>query len=226
MDISVVIPVLNEAELIGSMLARTWEAGPAEILVVDGGSEDATPQIAEKAGCRVLFCDRPSRGLQQRVGAEQAKGEVVLFLHADTWLAPGGLEQIRTAMSDPHVLAGAFRQRIEAHGVLFRLLERGNVLRVRIRGMAYGDQGIFLRRKTLERLGGYPDLPLMEDVALMRKLRRQARPVLLAGPLHVSARRWLRAGVFRQSLRNWSLLARYRLGVSPERLAQIYYSRR
>jgi rSAM/selenodomain-associated transferase 2 len=221
-DVSVVIPVLNEAALLGSTIARTWRAGATEILVVDGGSLDGTPAIARAAGARVLVSERPGRGMQQRLGAIEARGEALLFLHADTWLEEHGIEQIRRVFRSSQVHYGAFRQRITARGIAYRALEIGNAARVRGMRVAYGDQGIFVRRATLERIGGYPDLPLMEDVEVSRRLRCHGRPALLPGPLHVSARRWQRVGAVRQTLRNWRLLLRYRLGASPADLARAY----
>jgi len=147
---------------------------------------------------------------------------VLLFLHADNWLERNAIAQIRSALRDPSVLGGAFRQHIDAPGHCYRLLEWGNAARVRWRGLPYGDQGIFLRRTVFEQLGGFPQIELMEDLYLMRRLRRLARPVLLPGPLHVSARRWRRHGLIRQTLRNWALLTAERCGVSPDQLARYY----
>lgn len=220
-NVSVIIPTLNEAALIGHTLQRTWAAGAEEVIVVDGGSHDGTPELALQAGC-VPLRSPPGRAEQQNAGARRARGEVLLFLHADTWLAADGVCQIKAALADPAVLGGAFRQRIEASRWAFRLLEWGNARRVLWFGLPYGDQGIFLRRDLFERLGGFPSVPLLEDLLLMRRFRHYGRPVLLPGPLHVSPRRWLRYGVVRQTLRSWSLLAAYALGVSPGRLARFY----
>jgi rSAM/selenodomain-associated transferase 2 len=162
------------------------------------------------------------RAFQQNLGAQQSAGEVLLFLHADTWLDPAGNDQIEQALSDPQVAGGGFQQHIEAAGRVYRLLEWGNALRVRRWGMAYGDQGIFVRRELFERLGGFPAVKLMEDWLFMRKLRRAGRILLLPGPLHISPRRWQKHGIVRQTLRNGCLLAAASLGVSPNRLARYY----
>jgi hypothetical protein len=145
-----------------------------------------------------------------------------LFLHADNWLAPEALSQVSAALADTRVPGGAFRQRIEARGVLYRLLERGNALRAGRWGRPFGDQGIFVRREIFERIGGFPEEALLEDVLFMRQVRRFGWPVLLPGPIHVSARRWQHHGVLRQTARNWLVLGAAALGVRPARLLAYY----
>ena len=145
-----------------------------------------------------------------------------MFLHADNWIEPGALGQMAEALGRQGIVAGAFRQAIEAAGVLYRLLEAGNAMRVRVLQLPYGDQGIFLRRETFEAVGGFPQVRLMEDVLLSKKLRRRGRIALVSGPLHVSARRWQRYGVVRQTARNWMLLSAAAVGVSPDRLEHFY----
>jgi rSAM/selenodomain-associated transferase 2 len=162
------------------------------------------------------------RAVQQNLGAAHATGDVLLFLHADTWLAASGCRQIDEALREERTRCGAFRQRIEAEPVAYRLLERGNAWRARRWGLPYGDQGLFVRRETFQEAGGFPEVQLMEDWLLMRRLRRIAWPVVLPGPLHVSPRRWQRHGIVRQTLRNWALVAAATAGVSPHRLAQFY----
>jgi rSAM/selenodomain-associated transferase 2 len=221
-DISVIIPALNEQSLIGRAIRSAWAAGAGEVLIVDGGSRDATPEVARRLNCRVIESP-PGRALQQNAGAAAARGPVLLFQHADCWLHADGLWQVARAMSQrPATVAGAFRQRIGARGPLYRLLERGNAARVRWFGLAYGDQGIFVRRAVFEQIGGFAAVPLMEDVMLMRQLRRHGPLLLLPGPLHVCARRWRNQGVIRQTARNWCLLAAFFCGVSPASLARFY----
>ena len=221
MQVSVVIPTLNEASFLQKTIQQTWQGGANEVIVVDGGSQDDTCAIARGSGCEVLRTG-PSRGAQLNLGATRARGDVVLFLHADTWLEASGIPQMRTALVDSSVVGGAFRQRIEARGMRYRLLEWGNAQRVSWFGMPYGDQGIFVRRDFLQRLGGVPEIPLMEDIELMKAFLQHARPLLLPGPIHVSPRRWQRGGVVRQTLRNFALRARYRRGVPPEQLVRHY----
>ena len=221
MQWSVVIPALNEEENIARAINSALAAGADEVIVVDGGSRDRTREIARMRDCRVL--ERPrGRAMQQNAGAAAARGDVLLFLHADNWLEPAVGDQLRAAFADERAQAGAFEQRIEAVGAIWRLLEKGNTARARHFGRPYGDQGIFLRRELFDRLGGFPQVKLMEDVLLMRAVRRITRPILLPGPIHVSPRRWLNRGVILQTLLNWSLLAAAKLGVHPDRLARYY----
>lgn len=221
MRISVVIPVLNEQPIIEQSCQRALRLGAHEVIVADGGSTDQTQSIAHGCGCELVTSDA-GRGAQQNAGARRATGDVLLFLHADTWLAHGNLQQIEAALRDPHVVAGGFYQRIEAVGWCYRALEKGNALRVRCCKLPFGDQGIFVRRQVFEELGGFPQIPLLEDVHLMRRVRQVGAVALLPGPLYVSARRWRRHGVVRQTLRNWGILAADRAGVSPHLLAHLY----
>ena len=133
-----------------------------------------------------------------------------------------GYEAIQLAMTDERVVAGCFRQRISANGLRFRLLEWGNALRVRLFKWAYGDQAIFVRRKVFKQQGGFPDLKLMEDLFFMKRLKKVGRIALLSSRVSVSARRWQRKGVLRQTLRNWALIILAQCGISPNRLARFY----
>ena len=221
MNISVIIPALNEAPHIGLAIDRAWEAGASEVLVVDGGSDDETVALAAARRCTLIQTD-PGRAHQQNAAAAEAEGDVLLFLHADTWLPPGATQEIEASLRCERIVAGGFHQRIEAAGAKYRLLERGNALRVKTTGLVYGDQGIFVRQKLFHEVGGFPEIPLMEDVRLLRLLRRRGKVALLAGPLHVDARRWQRRGVIRQTVTNWTLLLGEQLGVSPSTLARHY----
>ena len=220
-SVSIVIPALNEAAHISRAVQTAWEAGALQVVVADGGSEDETRELAASAGATVVAAPH-GRAIQQNAGAASATGDVILFQHADNWCDVNSIGQIQAAMQDKAVLGGAFRQRIEATGLLYRCLERGNALRVRLCKLPYGDQGIFLRREVFEQLGGFPEVALMEDVLLMQAFRRLARPVLLPGPHHVNARRWQHRGVVGQTLRNWRILWSHALGTPPERLAKMY----
>jgi rSAM/selenodomain-associated transferase 2 len=220
MRISIIIPTLNEAARIEGAIARVRALGRCELIVADGGSGDGTRELA--AGADLVLQARRGRAVQQNAGAAAAGGEMLLFLHADCWLEPGALEGIRMVLADPATVGGCFRQTIDAPGIAYRLLESGNAFRVRTIGLAYGDQGLFVRRDVFSELGGFPELPILEDLYFMKRLKRAGRFRLLPQRLHVSARRWERTGVVRQTLRNWRLIALAHCGMSPERLARQY----
>ncbi|MGB6043626.1 MAG: TIGR04283 family arsenosugar biosynthesis glycosyltransferase [Pirellulales bacterium] len=219
--VSAVIPVLNEAATVESAVRRAWAAGADEVIVSDGGSTDGSASIARQQACQVVESST-GRAIQQNQGARAANGDILLFLHADNWLAAGTVDQIRTVCQDGQVHYGGFLQQIQAEGSLYRFIERGNAMRVRRLHIAYGDQGIFVRRSTFNAVGGFPTVSLMEDLRLMRSLRLHGRPALLPGPIYVSPRRWQRNGVIRQTLYNWSLLTAEKIGISPDRLARFY----
>lgn len=221
MKLSVIIPALNEAENIRHTVERAAALRPREVIVVDGGSTDETRAIASELDCRVIDSPR-GRAKQQNLGAEVATGDTLLFLHADCWLDPDASRQMEFALHSRDLPGGVFCQQIDASGLTFRFLEAGNALRVCCTRLAFGDQGIFLRRDVFEELGRFPEARLMEDVLLIRKLRDCGRLALLPGPLHVDARRWQKHGPVRQTARNWLLLAAEQLGVSPDRLAEFY----
>ncbi len=219
--ISAIIPTLNEQATIRKVIEATESAGIDEILIIDGGSTDDTAAIAASCSCRVLESS-PGRATQMNLGARESTGDVLLFLHADNWLEPDAARQIHNALAHSDVAGGAFQQRIEADGMLYRWLEWGNARRVTGWQMPYGDQGLFVRRSIFNRLGGFQEVPLLEDVLLSRQLRSEGKIVLLRGPIYVSARRWQEHGVIRQTIRNWGILAAHRCGVSPKRLARYY----
>jgi rSAM/selenodomain-associated transferase 2 len=220
--ISIIIPTLNEAAGIADAVGRARAVQPAEVIVVDGGSTDGTLDLARQAGADVCLTSERGRANQQNIGAAASRGDVLLFLHADCWLEPGSLAAINAALCDSACVGGCFQQRIDADGIRYRWLERGDALRVKLWTLAYGDQGIFVRKSVFDRLGGFPPLRFMEDLFFMKRLRREGRFVLLDERLHVSARRWQQHGVVRQTVRNWILTALAQAGVSPDRLARFY----
>lgn len=219
--LSVVIPTYRERASVAGAVASAWAAGAAEVIVSDGDSDDGTADAAREAGAAVVEHAR-GRGPQMNAGAEAARGGAILFLHADCRLPPDAGRQVAAALDDPAVVAGGFRQRIDAEGRRFRWLEGGNAVRVTRLGRVYGDQGLFARADVFHRLGGFPPLPLMEDYELSRRLSRAGRLALLDGPLEVDARRWRARGVVRQTAANWAFVALYEAGVSPAKLSRWY----
>ena len=215
--VSVVVPALNEAEVIAGTLdaLQPLRARGHEVVVVDGGSADATAERAAPLADRVLAGPR-GRARQMNAGAAAARGGVLWFVHADTRVAPDALEQMTTA-----VAAGGrwgwFDVRLGGRRrVLLRLVERSMNLRSRLQGIGTGDQGLFVERELFDSVGGFPDQPLMEDLELCRRLRCSAgRPACLRGPLVTSSRRWERNGVLRTILLMWRLRAAYALGADP-----------
>mgnify|MGYP001170049813 CR=1 FL=1 len=221
MKLSIIIPALNEAASIGATIESAWALNPHEIIVADGGSQDATADIAASHECRVIATPR-GRAIQQNTAAAAASGDVFLFLHADCRLVPEARAQMERTLRSPRIPGGVFRHRLDAPGFVYRIIEVGDDLRVCCTRIAYGDQGFFLRRDVFERLGGFPEVRLMEDVRLSRLLRDEGRLALLPGPLMCSARRWQKYGPLSQTFRNLILRAAESLGIHPDRLADLY----
>jgi rSAM/selenodomain-associated transferase 2 len=219
MPVSVIIPTLNEAACLPETLRHLHDQNPHEIIVVDGGSTDGTPDLA--AGADRLLRGPRGRAAQMNLGAAYTTGDVILFLHADCTLDPDALAVAERAVRNPRVAAGCFTMRVTG-GPRFRSIAWGASARVRLTGIVYGDQGLFLRRDVFERVGGFPPLRLMEDVFISQALRKRGRVVVLPQRIYVSPRRWQRVGVVRQTLRNWVLTGLAIAGVHPDRLAAHY----
>jgi rSAM/selenodomain-associated transferase 2 len=219
-SVSVIIPTWNEEACLGETLRRLRGEGPDEIIVADGGSTDATCHVAREAD-RVLQGLR-GRAAQMNHGAAHAGSDVLLFLHADCALEPGALAAAEQALRGRRVAAGCFRMTVTAGAPVYRLIDACATARVRLTGLVYGDQGLFVRREVFKQVGGFPPLRLLEDVFISRALRRLGRVVVAPRRIFVSPRRWQRRGVVRTTLRNWALTALAAGGVHPNRLAAYY----
>jgi len=217
--LSVVIPARNEEDAILSAMASAQRHDSVEIIVVDGGSTDNTARFADQFGACVVKSE-PGRGVQMNAGAAHAQAHTILFLHADTWLPRGYCEMAHEALHAEGVVAGAFPLGIRGRGRILRLAERIANYRSRKLGLPYGDQAIFCRTDTFRVLGGFKELPIMEDFDFMERLRERGRIVLCPASVSTSARRWQNYGPLRLTLLHQAIILGYRLGISPERLAQ------
>ncbi len=226
--ISVIIPALDEEASIATAIRSCREAGPCEVIVVDGGSGDRTVEIARGRADAVIPAPR-GRAAQMNAGASIASGEILLFLHADTLLPRGSVTAVLAALQDPAAIGGAFRVRLAASLGANRYIRtalgitgwmigaRGAVSR------SYsGDQAIFVRTQAFRTFGGYPEIPLMEDIELSRRMRRTGRTILLPLRVESSGRRWEAWGPLRTILFMWRLRVGYLLGRTPSRCAEAY----
>jgi rSAM/selenodomain-associated transferase 2 len=222
---SIIIPVLHEAAIIRRTVERirALDGGEAvEIIVVDGDPAGGTLQSISDTSVRKILSG-PGRGRQLNRGASIALGEILIFLHADTLLPKDALCSIKDLLLDTVLAGGAFELRIESARPIFRLIERVSSCRSRLTRIPYGDQAIFLRRSCFQSLSGFRDLPIMEEVDLMRRLRLAGnRIVILPDRVLTSARRWEKEGVFYTTFRNWILVTLFLLGVDAGRLARWY----
>lgn len=215
--LSVIIPALDEGDLVAQAVRSVRDE--AEVIVVDGGSEDRTRAVAQTEGAAVLVA--PSgRGRQLDAGARRATGDWLVFLHADTRLEAGWAPALRRL--DAEVVGGAYRFAIDSPRLGYRVVEAGVALRCRLWRLPYGDQGLFVRREVYGMIGGFPPFPLMEDVAFVRRLRRAGRLAFLPVRAVTSPRRWERRGIVATTVQNWWLLALYAFRRPPERLARRY----
>jgi len=220
--IGVVIPTLNEAQTLPALLDDLRELTtllPLDLVVADGGSSDGTQARAAAGGARVVDALR-GRAYQLNRGAMVARGEWLLFLHADCRLGADARRALLRALEpSARVQAAVFRFAIDLPWFWRRFIETGQAVREVLSGLAYGDQGLLIRRELFRSVGGYPDLPLMEDVAMIRVLRRRTRVARLAAPLVTSGRRYQQGGVLRTWLKHSALISLYLIGASPTRLA-------
>ncbi|MGZ5063299.1 MAG: TIGR04283 family arsenosugar biosynthesis glycosyltransferase [Usitatibacter sp.] len=225
--VSVVMPVLDEAGVVVLALGalRPARSRGAEVIVVDGGSRDGTPALAAPYADRVLQAPR-GRASQMNAGARAARGDVLVFLHADTALPPGALDDLPTRLDRSGRSWGRFDVSIAGSDPMLALVALLMNARSRLTGIATGDQAMFARRDAFERAGGFPGIPLMEDIALSKALKRESAPLCLRDRVVTSGRRWEKHGTLRTIVLMWRLRLAYAFGADPRRLARRYDAER
>lgn len=218
--ISIIIPVLNEAKILDQTLSQLQsELGNYELIIVDGGSTDGSVRIAEKYG-KVVTSAR-GRAKQLNAGAAAAAGDILIFLHADIWLESGALAAVETALTSGYV-GGGFCQKIDGKNILYRVIEIAGNIRGKYLKVFYGDSGIFLMHADFEKIGGFPEMPILEEMEFSKNLCKLGKTTLVTPHIHISARRWETKGIVRTTVNNWLITFLYFLKFSPERLAKLY----
>ncbi len=226
MKISAVIPVLREGQKINEVLnlLNVVSAGVSyEVIVVDGDPAGSTIRNVSDSGVITLTAPK-GRAAQMNAGAGRASGDILLFLHADTLLPQNAFAKITTALCSGRFVGGAFNLDIQNSRRIFRIISRCASLKHRLTRVPYGDQAIFMLRSYFQEMGGYPEIPLMEDIELMKRIKRKGwRIIILQDAVKTSSRKWDKDGVFYTILRNWMLQTLYLLGMPAERLVKYYY---
>jgi rSAM/selenodomain-associated transferase 2 len=223
---TIVVPTLNEARVIENTLQITLHRGFDDIVVVDGGSTDGTAALVEAVAARIrsvrLLSSVPGRARQLNAGAARAAGDVLVFLHADSHLPGAAKRLMEQALADPAVVGGRFDVRFDRPSMWGAIISTFMNVRSRISRISTGDQAIFVRRPIFEQLGGYSEIPIMEDIDFSTRLKQAGRTAAIRDHVVTSFRRWERIGPIRTILLMWSLRFLYWIGVSPDRLARFY----
>lgn len=219
--ISIIIPVFNEINSIGNTLNVILPIPDIEIIIVDGGSTDDTVKFCENLGLKVIYSVK-GRSLQMNTGAKIATGDILLFLHGDTLLPVNFAVLITETLRDDHIIAGAFELKINSPKWGLRWIEKLVKWRSRFLQLPYGDQAIFLRKTTFLEIGGFPEIPIMEDFELMRILSKKGQIKIVPESVITSARRWEKLGIFKTTLINQIVIIAYFLGIKPEKIALWY----
>lgn len=227
-EISIIIPVLNEANRIQSVLQTIHTSYQGnhqpEVVVVDGGSQDDTVLLAKQAGAMVITT-QPGRAHQMNAGASIATGKILLFLHADTCLPDGFDTAVQQTLAQSGVSGGAFQLHIDGKEPGLRLVEWGVKWRSVLLQLPYGDQALFLKTETFQQLGGFPELPIMEDFVFVRRLQAKGKVAIVSAPVITSARRWQQVGIFKTTLINQLVILAYFWGVPLKQIARWYKGR-
>ena len=222
---SVIIPVFHETEIVNTLIKNLCEHHfheNLEIIVVDGANQQDTIDVIH-ADNVVCLASEKGRARQMNAGASVARGEVLIFLHADTLVPDSAFSCIKSVLEDTKVVGGAFDLGIQSDRLIFKIIGKIASLRSRITRIPYGDQGIFIRRKYFRSIGGYRDLPLMEDVEIMQRIKSRGDKIsILPEKVYTAPRRWEGEGILYCTLRNWIVLLLYCFGVSPHKLARYY----
>lgn len=223
--ISIIIPVFNESQIINSTIDYLYNldfAGDFEIIVVDGNPAGTTINTITNADVKKII-GKKGRGSQMNQGAAVANGDVLLFLHADTLPSHDALNQIIAATKQHDIMGGAFDLGIRSEKKIFRLIEIAASMRSRLTRIPYGDQAIFLKKRFFDQIGGFKDIPIMEDVELMQRVKKTGKKIkFMARKVQTASRRWETEGIIFCTLRNWALITLFLLGVSPEKLKKFY----
>lgn len=222
MKISIIIPTLNESHTLESTLEGVLSDKNGEVWVIDGGSQDNTLEIAKKWGVNALLSPNRGKAAQMNYGATLATGDILLFLHADTLVPANYGQMIRDRLQDPSVIAGSFQFRFRDPTITLKLVEKTVNWRSHWFSLPYGDQGLFLKASTFKTMGGFKDLPIMEDFELIQRLKQQGNIAIVPSPIIISDRRWRKLGIFKTTLINQIIVVGYYLGVSPEQLVKWY----
>ena len=221
MSVTIIIPTYNEAETIPRLLDRLVREDVYEIIIVDGHSSDRTEEIARKYPVALMKAPR-NRARQLNEGAKAASGDILLFLHADCTLGGKALNAISKAVGEGFA-GGCLSQRIDSKSCIYRIIELSGNLRARIFRIFYGDQAIFATRDVFDRIGGFDEVELFEDVMFSKKMKKSGKTCILNQHVHSSARRWQKQGICRATVINWLVSVGFLLGVSPHHMKKIYH---
>jgi rSAM/selenodomain-associated transferase 2 len=220
--ISIIIPVINEASTIQKCLLQFQNKQNQEVIIVDGGSADNTIELVKKQGFKVVQSEVKKRSYQMNLGAKEAQGDILLFLHSDTILPNNYLSSIHNILAKQNTIAGAFRLQIDDGKQSFRFLETMVNLRSHLCSLPYGDQGIFIQKSIFKQIGGFPDFPIMEDFALIKILQKKGKIRIADDAVITSARRWQKLGLWKTTIINQWVIIGYYLGIDLNTLANFY----